>query len=299
MTEDLVELVRSWKADLIISDPLVYAAPLAAQITGIPLIRNLYGPDFYRHINAPGASGPHEGDPRTRWPGPVVELFERFGVALRDEYADAVVDPVPAPMQLLYEARRLPVQYVPYNGTNIAPRWLREPSDRRRVCVTWGTQTGDLKSQKRFLLPDVVSAASTIDADVVLAITPADAERLGDLPDGVRLAGELPLHLLLPTCDAIVHQGGSGTLLTSVRYGLPQAIVPEVGDQPMNASCLAASGAGIIVKPDDAAQVGDAATALLDEGGYLAAATQLRKEMLAQPTPAELVRTLEEIAAGS
>jgi UDP:flavonoid glycosyltransferase YjiC (YdhE family) len=296
MTEDLVELVQSWEVDLIITDPLVYAAPLTAQITGVPLVRNLYGPDFYRHMNAPGASGPHEGDPRTWWPEPVVGLFDRFDVALQDEYAKALVDPVPAKMQLLFESRRLPVQYVPYNGTHTAPSWLRERPGRRRVCVTWGTMTGGLKSQKRFLLPYVVRAVSTIDAEVVLAITPADAERLGDLPDGVRIVGELPLHLLLPTCDAVVHQGGSGTLLTAVRYGLPQVIIPEAGDQPMNASCLVSSGAGIVVKPDNVVETGDAVTTLLNKSSHLDAASQLQKEMLAQPTPAELVRTLEEIA---
>lgn len=298
MTDDLVELVRSWQADLIITDPLVYASTLASQITGVPLIRNLYGPDFYRHIKAPGVSGPHEGDPRAWWPEPIVELFDRFSVTLQDEYAEALVDPVPAKMQLLFESRRIPMQYVPYNGTRSAASWLRERSVRRRVCVTWGTMTGGLTSQKRFLLPDVVRSVSAVDAEVVLAITPADAERLGDLPDDVRLIGETPLHLLLPTCDAVVHQGGSGTLLTGARYGVPQIIIPEAGDQPMNASCLAPTGAGIVIKPDDVAGTGDAVTELLRESSYGDAAFLLQKEMLAQPSPAEVVGTLEDIAMG-
>ncbi|MGW6412511.1 nucleotide disphospho-sugar-binding domain-containing protein [Streptomyces vinaceus] len=298
MAGDLVELVRSWQADLIVTDPLVYASTLASQITGVPLIRNLYGPDFYRHMNAPGLSGPHEGDPRAWWPEPMVELFDNFDVALQDEYAEALVDPVPAKMQLLFESRRLPMQFVPYNGTRPAASWLRERSIRRRVCVTWGTMTGGLTSQKRFLLPDVVRSASTADAEVILAITPADAERLGELPDNVRLIGETPLHLLLSTCDAVVHQGGSGTLLTAVRYGVPQVIIPEAGDQPMNASCLGPTGAGIAITPDDVARTGDAVAELLRDSSYGDAASLLQKEMLAQPSPAEVVRTLEEIARG-
>ncbi len=68
----------------------------------------------------------------------------------------------------------------------------------------------------------------------------------------------------------------------------------------MNAFCLTPTGAGIVIKPDDiaGAGTGHAVTELLRESSYGDAASLLQKEMLAQPTPAEVVRTLEEIAMG-
>jgi UDP:flavonoid glycosyltransferase YjiC (YdhE family) len=294
MTDDLVTLIREWQADLVIADPWVYAAPLAAQITGVRLVRHLLGPDLMRHMAGPGQSGPRDGDPRELWPSPLVSLFDRYGVELRDEYADALVDPVPAGMQLDFDIRRFRTRFVPYNGSGQRPSWLGTPPDRPRVCVTWGTMTGGLTSQQRFLLPEVVRAVAKPGLEVVLAITPADAERLGDLPDGVRLAPQLPIHLLLPSCDAIVHQGGSGTILTAAFHGVPQVSIPEVADEPLNAASLAGTGAGVTIEPDQAAQSGDAVSALLGDSTWRRAAADLRTEILSLPSPAQTATALAE-----
>jgi len=295
MAGELADLVRAWRAHLIVTDAWVYAGPLAAQLTGVPLVRHLIGPDLQRASAAPGLSGPHDGDPRSRWPAPLVEVFDRVGVPVRDEYADALVDPCPESLQLLYPHERIPARFVPYNGPGTAPAWLREPPARQRVCLTWGTMTGGLASQRRFLLTDVLDAVAELDAEVVLAITSTDAERLGTIPDGVRLAGELPLHLLLPTCDAVVHQGGSGTLLTAAAFGVPQVVIAEVGDQTLNAAQLTASGAGVAVDHRRVGETAAAVATVLSEEDHRQAALRLRKETLGRPTPAETVHTLEDL----
>nr|WP_051799501.1 nucleotide disphospho-sugar-binding domain-containing protein [Catenuloplanes japonicus] len=295
MTDDLVRLIRDWRADVVIADPWVYAAVLATQITGVPLVRHLLGPDNMSHMAAPGQSGPHGVDPRVMWPSPFVELFDRYGVEVREEYAQAVVDPVPASMQLDFDIHRFRTRFVPYNGSGERPAWLGVPPDRPRVCVTWGTMTGGLTSQQRFLLPEVVRAVAKPGLEVVLAITPADAERLGDLPDGVRLAPQLPIHLLLPTCDAIVHQGGSGTILTAAAHGVPQVSIPEVADEPFNAARLAGTGAGVTLTPDQAAEAGDVVSGLLGDSEQRRAATALRAEMFRMPTPAQTAAALVDL----
>ncbi|MFD9740513.1 nucleotide disphospho-sugar-binding domain-containing protein [Umezawaea sp. NPDC059074] len=294
MTGDLVRLIREWRADLVIADPWIYAAPLAAQLTGVKLVRHLLGTDTMRYMGAAGQSGVQEGDPRTRWPSPLVRLFDKYEVELRDEYADAVVDPVPASMQLDFDIHRFRMQFVPYNGPGVRPAWLQEEPERPRVCVTWGTMTGGLKSQQRFLLPEVVRSVAKPGLDVVLAVTEGDAERLGDLPDGVRIAPQIPLHLLLPSCSAIVHQGGCGTILTAARYGVPQVSIPEVADQPLYAASLAGTGAGVTVEPDRAVEAGDAVSSLLGDSDHARAAKGLQAELLSLPTPADIAAQLVE-----
>jgi UDP:flavonoid glycosyltransferase YjiC (YdhE family) len=44
----------------------------------------------------------------------------------------------------------------------------------------------------------------------------------------------MPLHVLLPTCSAIVHQGGIGGVLTAVVAGVPQLVIQEVTGEHEN-----------------------------------------------------------------
>ena len=48
MADDVVQLARAWQPDLVISDPLVMAAPLAARAAGAPLVHLQWGPATQR-----------------------------------------------------------------------------------------------------------------------------------------------------------------------------------------------------------------------------------------------------------
>ena len=65
------------------------------------------------------------------------------------------------------------------------------------------------------------------------------------MPARVRLVdGPLALRLVLPTCAALVQQGGAGTTMTALGLGVPQLILPQVSDQHFNGERLALTGAG-------------------------------------------------------
>src|SRR6185503_13992876 len=119
----------------------------------------------------------------------------------------------------------------PYNGPGLTPADLLEPARRPRVCVTWGTTTVKLSGPEAFLLPYALRAIAARDVDVVVAIAEEQRPLLGEVPDRVRVVHRVPLQTLVPACDAIVHQGGSGTMLTAACYGVPQLIIPQVPDQ--------------------------------------------------------------------
>jgi UDP:flavonoid glycosyltransferase YjiC (YdhE family) len=52
------------------------------------------------------------------------------------------------------------------------------------------------------------------------------------LPDNIYAVDSIPLDWLLPQMAASIHHGGAGTTGASLRAGIPQIVVPFVGDQP-------------------------------------------------------------------
>jgi UDP:flavonoid glycosyltransferase YjiC (YdhE family) len=114
--DDLVSFAHSWKPDLVVSDPLNLAGPLVSETLGVPLVHQLWGPDVARHLGFPGL-----GLPVDAWPPELHELYGRFGVEIRPEYVKYTVDPCPDSMQNANVPNRIPVRYVPYNGTGALP----------------------------------------------------------------------------------------------------------------------------------------------------------------------------------
>jgi UDP:flavonoid glycosyltransferase YjiC (YdhE family) len=293
MLPDLVAFGRRWHPDLVVFEPTAYAGPIAAAALGVPAVRYLYGPDIM--------AAPVFRDAEQELLAP---LWEKYGLAAVDTAGDLTLDPCPAGLQVDEPlGPRQPVQYVPYNGfgTGLPPEWSSGRATRPRVCVTWGTTYGRL-DPAYFLLPEVLTALSTLDVEVVAAITTAQRELLTDLPDGVRVAESVPLYRLLPACDAVVSHGGVGTSMTSLASaGLPLLMTPRLPDHRFHAARVAAAGAGRVLPLTEftPSAIRGEVGALLDQLSYRTEAIQLRKEMLAQPAPAELVPVLRELASSA
>jgi UDP:flavonoid glycosyltransferase YjiC (YdhE family) len=225
------------------------------------------------------------------------DLVRRFGIERLREDSDLVLDPCPTAMQLPPgRSPRQPLQFVPYNGVAEHPPWLRYPPARPRVCVTWGTLMFEVDREDLFLAPRVVDALAKLDVEVVVAVDPRSRPCFGPLPDNARFADALALHVLLPSCQAVVHQGGAGTTMTAVAAGVPQLILPAVVDQRFNATQLAAAGGGAIGDLDTVtAQVRD----LLTEPHWQAGAKNLAEHNKTRPSPAQVAATLPELLAFS
>jgi UDP:flavonoid glycosyltransferase YjiC (YdhE family) len=287
MVDDTIALTQSWRPDIIVSEPTTYAGPLAAAVTGTPAVRHTHGVDFTFQTH------PFE-------PEALADICARLGLDTIETAGLATVDPCPPSMQVPADVRRLWMSYTPYNGPAVLPDWLREPPARRRICVTWGTSTSTLTDSRMFLPPRVIAAARDLDAEVVVTVTAQDAALLVDVPANVRVVESVPLHLVLGSCDAVVHQGGNGTILTAVRYGVPQLVLPQLPDQLFYCAKLVQTGAAAELRVNE---VSDEAlrslmAEILHEPGYRSAATRLRAEMLEQPSAAQVVSELEAIADG-
>jgi sterol 3beta-glucosyltransferase len=65
-----------------------------------------------------------------------------------------------------------------------------------------------------------------------------------DLPPTVRVVGSVPHYWLFPRVATVVHHGGAGTTAAGFRAGIPQVLVPHMGDQAFWASRVHRLGSG-------------------------------------------------------
>jgi UDP:flavonoid glycosyltransferase YjiC (YdhE family) len=293
MADDLVAYGREWRPDLIVFEPTAYAGPLAAEVLGVPSVRFPWGADLMHR------AGAVELEREVMAP-----LCERFGLDGVSLLGSMTLDPCPAAMQVpAAEASRpivrQPVRPVPYNGSGSLPVPL-PPAERRRprVCVTWGTTVGRLHDDM-YLAPRVVDALETLDVGIVVAVAREQRHLLGEVPERVKVLESVPLHAVLPHCDAVVAHGGAGTILTSLAAGLPQLVIPQLIDHTFNAQRFTATGAGLSLGKDEAEpeRIRTAVLDLLQEPAYRKAAQEVRHEIQSRPSPARIVDILTGLVA--
>jgi UDP:flavonoid glycosyltransferase YjiC (YdhE family) len=121
-----------------------------------------------------------------------------------------------------------------------------------------------------------------------------DPAELGPIPAGMRVESWVAQAEVMPRAMAIVSHGGSGSTLTALAAGVPQAFVPLFVDGPANARRVAELGAGIVAGDDLRGAVG----ALLDDPAYEAAATRIADEIAALPPVDDATEVIQRSAAG-
>ena len=275
--DEIVRLATDWRPDLIIRGPLEGAGGIAAAVLGIPAVV---------HGISPGQS---------------LDLADGVAAEMHEHYQRFAVAPVPAaafvdvspPGMRAPGVRGTPLRYVPFNSGGVLDRWLTTPRTRRRITVTLGTVLPHISGVGP--LATLTAAAADVDAEFVFALGGTDPSALGGLPANVRVVDWVPLNALLSVSDGVVHHGGAGTTMTAIAEGIPQLVLPQGADQFLNADAVARSGAGAVVTgPDlDADRLDD----LLTNTARRTAAVALADAVASQPTPAELVPVLEELAA--
>jgi len=173
------------------------------------------------------------------------------------------------------------------------PPWLAERHAAGRVALTLGTILPDREAA----IMHLAHGLATLGPEIVATTggTPPPAT----VPPHVRAEPYIPMSALLPTCDAVVFHGGSGTMLAALAAGVPMVMLPTAADQPANADAVTLAGAGIALPPTarDVDAVVGALGQVLNEPAYREAARGIAGEIAAMPEPAALVPALERLAA--
>jgi UDP:flavonoid glycosyltransferase YjiC (YdhE family) len=141
----------------------------------------------------------------------------------------------------------------------------------------------------------VLAGLRQLPVNVIVALGPgADPRRLGDQPANVLVTHFAPHAALLPYCDALITQGGAGTILAALCHGLPHLILPQGADQFLNAAT--AQRAGVAMQLPPPALTPDAVTAaveqLLHDDTIRANAEHIQAEIATMPAPAAVLGTI-------
>ena len=102
---------------------------------------------------------------------------------------------------------------------------------------------------------------------------------------------------MLRHCELVVSHAGSGTVLGTLALGMPQLCLPQGADQFLNASAVAAAGAGLALTPADATveAVAHAVGPLLEDDSYRQAARQVAASIQSMPSADDVAGVLETL----
>ncbi|HEX2221703.1 MAG TPA: glycosyltransferase [Candidatus Limnocylindria bacterium] len=158
---------------------------------------------------------------------------------------------------------------------------------------------GSMADDRDGLIGRVVDAARSIGLRVIVqdAGEPSVAER-----DGVLRVGTLDHRALLPNVAAIVHHGGAGTTHAAARAGIPQLVIPRVGDQRFWAERVRQLGIGpsaLQARRATPARLVDRLRRLTDEPAHRTAARRVAERMAHEDGLARAVGLLEAAVDGT
>lgn len=282
VADGVVDVARWWRPDVVVTTDLQACGGLVGSLLQVPVV----------HVGHMFAVVPDMGD---RLRDAIADVHARHGADARPP-ARAAVQTLP-PSLGEGDPDRWLMRYVPYNGSfaevGSLPAWLTRPPDRPRVCVTLGTvlpMLGGLAA-----LAPLMDEVGSLDHEFVLVLGNVDVSALGKRPPNVRVAGWVPLHVLLPSCAAVVHHGGSGTTAAALDAGVPQVVVPHGADQVYNAHLLAKRGLGASVEPSSLD--GPTIAAVVGSEAIREAATSVQQEVHGMPAPTEVVRRIEALVS--
>jgi UDP:flavonoid glycosyltransferase YjiC (YdhE family) len=252
-------------ADLLVTHPITYAAPVLAEREGLPWVSTVLAPMLFFSVTdlpvfpqAPWLSAARTLGPwatrmlvglarrATRdWMVPVHRLraelrlprgrhplFEgqfsaRLTLAL---FSRVLAEPQPD-----WPPNVVTTGFVFYNGPDgLAPELEAFlASGPAPIVFTLGTSA--VGAAGRFYHESAAAAAQLGVRAVLLTGGFQQNRPAARLPHGVLLVDRAPHQLLFPRAAAIVHQGGSGTTGQALRSGRPMLVVPHGHDQPDNA----------------------------------------------------------------
>ena len=266
MIDDLIEVGRNFGPDVILYETYAFAAPLAAEVLGVPAVHHLISPMLAHEVM----------DLANDSLSPLWRSFDRHAPGWGGLYRGLTIEVTPHSL----EALSVPA------GESIAlrsaplPLRPRERSDRAVVYVTLGTFFGG----NTHVFRSVLDGLAGEDAEVVVTVgADNDPAGLGRISENVRVERYIPQADLLPRCSAVVHHGGSGTMFGAVAHGVPQVVIPQGADNFVNAKNVERAGVGLSILPGDlrADEVRRRVRAVLDDRSFAEKAAQLERELAA------------------
>ncbi|PRW62267.1 nucleotide disphospho-sugar-binding domain-containing protein [Actinopolyspora mortivallis] len=276
----LFELTNEWRPDVVVGGKLSYAAALIARTLNVPYVRHAWDFDDYVGID------PHAS--RELRP-------ELDGLGLDDlPTPDLFIDISPSDLAVRHATEIQPMRWIPGNKQGKVLPWMYIPTSGRRVCITSGNRVSVMQSHD--FICEVAESLAEEDIEVVIAAPEDAAPELRRRLPGLNI-GWLPLDVVAPTCDAVVHHGGGVTSLTALNAGVPQVVFPGSSIQEESSERLARTGAALTLTRSEATPelIAKSCWSVLEDPEYKRRSVQLARDIAEFPTPDLIVRTLERL----
>jgi rhamnosyltransferase subunit B len=295
-------------ADLLVTHPITYAGPLAAEHAGLPWVSTVLAPLSFFSARDPAVlpTAPRLNDvpivgpwlahailtlarpTLRRWVKPVESLRAELGLAptghpmIEGQFSRhgtlALFSRVLAEPQRDWPPNVTITGTVFYNGPEPLASELEAFLAAGEPPVVFTLGTSAVGAAGRFY-HESVAAAAKLGVRAVLLTGGFEQNRPDTVPPNVLLVDRAPHQLLFPRASAVVHQCGAGTTAQALRSGKPALLVPHGHDQFDNARRVRKLGVARVVFPKEyrAERVARELRALLDEPRYRerAAAVQI------------------------
>lgn len=301
MLDDLVDLCRQWRPDLVVWEAVTFAGAIAARAAGAAHARFMWSTDVFGrlrrdYLDLLGRQPPEARvDPHAEW---LERCADRHGVGFTEDMTTGqfTIDYLPPSLRRPLDLDYLSVRHVPYNGRAVVPDWLRGHPEKPRVCLTLGSSATERTGGYDVSVQDLLNALSGFDVEVVATLPREEQQKLDHVPDNARLVEFVPLDALMPTCAAVINHGGPGTVFTAMDHAVPQVIMPRLFDQPVLAGLVEAQGSALSLHTSEATgeRVAASLERVLSEPGFRDSAARLREESATLPGPDAAAALMEE-----
>ena len=280
MVDGVLCAATEFGPDVIVYDAFALAAPLVADIVGVPSVQIPITMPLTRAElelmddavcpmwrafgrRPPGLAGVYRGFTADVWPR---------GLKVRDIDSGARRSLRPCPL----------------------PTRPQQPTEVPTVYVTLGTLYGGATAVFAEVLRGLASAPVQV---VVTVGVDQDPTALDGIAANARIERYVPQQDLLPTCSVVVHHGGSGTMFGALAHGLPQVVLPQGADNYVNADAIANAGLGVALRPDavSAEAIRDAVDRVLRNSSFGTAAGVVADEIAAMPSHPEFAAGLRAV----
>lgn len=290
MADDLIDLMHTWRPNVVVRDPVEFGGYIAAERYGLPHATIMWA----LYISGKLACAEAVSELRRRYglpDDPRLDTLDRYLIlhflptswTPPGWYSPPVVHRFCSPpFDLSCEAG--------------LPEWASSPADYPTVYATLGTTFNQSPATFRAILDAFSDATIQVIVTVGRSMDPAQFQ---PLPDHIKVERYIPQSLILPHCDAVIFHGGYNSLLSALWHGLPMVVAPMgAGDQYPTAMRCAEVGVGALVEggPPAPEAILAATKAVLGPSTYRERAYQLQREIKALPSLSEAVRRLETLA---
>lgn len=285
VVDDVLAAATAYQPDLMVFDPVMFAAPLVAARLGIPTVQHLVGPLYDEETLELVADA-------------VSPIWRELGLAVpaaAGMFEGRTLAICPPSLDPGAATRRgvEPLRPVDVPASEVPPvPWAFPEPDRPLVYVTLGTFANANLELFRLLLSvlvdEPVNVLMTVGSD-------NDPQALGPTGPNVHVAQFIPQASLLPHCTAAVHHAGAGTTFGILAHGLPSVALPQGADNFTIADRVAAAGAAVAIGPGQltASALSDALHAVLSQQPYRDSAARLAAEIAEMPSAADVAAGLQ------